>query len=885
MPAHFNPEFDPADVNSDYGTTGGDITVPTFSADYSPFKFWCQKTLPLVFDDSLSYYEVLCKLVTYVNNLLTDLQTATGSIGTFAQQFVVNQTFLNQMAEQLGTNTAQLESYINDRMEDFSEAYASLQEYVNTYFANLDVQEEINTKLDEMAQDGTLDTLLQPFTEDWLENMTAEIAADLAQQNQTLATQNSRISVLEGRMDTFSTLPAGSTSANAELVDIRTNFLGETYGSAGDAVRASDLLASGYIALPFTNLTGGTVDSATYAIDVSKYKGGRIAFIGNFFINAPFFEYPAGTDSSIFRGNNSEAYSGSTQLLANSFEDFTYKIETEYAAADPSLPIQQQVRMMCSFTIPDDFSYQYLLVDGSQDGITGAILPYFIIYGTYWIETPIDPTLTQAGEAAEAKATGDAISAVNERLNLDEAAAFTTEAELLTRDSYKTGAYQINASGNFVFRNDGAFATNFTLDKYEAKPNTRYCGKATIYSGCCAVAFVDENDTALAALGYDDQQGYSFKYVFFDGTSPEGTKYIYALRTTAGYTIVNEYDKTLYKSTVMSLLRNSEAETPREDVTGAIAYSGGTLALRTNGSWAGWTTAKYTVCQGEVITVRGAYSNVNPIGAFVDASGNMTPIWRDEQNTGYTVFCKEVTVTVPDTICEVWINSYGTWTLPNRTIFKHRLAYKGCFEGKKWYMIGDSITEYNTTASIKYYDYIQMRTGILPISLAKGGRGYINGSSSDDKQFYKQALEIGNDADVITILGGGNDVSSYTLGNVTDTGTDTICGCINTAIDNVYATLPLAKLGIITPNPWGSFPPSNPDNKMALLAAAIVQICQNRGIPCLDLYHCSGMRPWETSYKALVYDLSNNDGVHPNNIGHYIMASHIEEFVKKILLS
>lgn len=32
-----------------------------------PFRFWCQKVLPLVYDDSLSYYELLCKVVNYVN--------------------------------------------------------------------------------------------------------------------------------------------------------------------------------------------------------------------------------------------------------------------------------------------------------------------------------------------------------------------------------------------------------------------------------------------------------------------------------------------------------------------------------------------------------------------------------------------------------------------------------------------------------------------------------------------------------------------------------------------------------------------------------------------------------------------------------------------------
>ena len=34
------------------------------------FWFWCQKVIPLVYDDSLSYYEVLCKVVHYINKLI-----------------------------------------------------------------------------------------------------------------------------------------------------------------------------------------------------------------------------------------------------------------------------------------------------------------------------------------------------------------------------------------------------------------------------------------------------------------------------------------------------------------------------------------------------------------------------------------------------------------------------------------------------------------------------------------------------------------------------------------------------------------------------------------------------------------------------------------------
>ena len=40
------------------------------NCDLSTFKFWCYKVLPLVYDDSLSYYEVLCKVVNYINKLI-----------------------------------------------------------------------------------------------------------------------------------------------------------------------------------------------------------------------------------------------------------------------------------------------------------------------------------------------------------------------------------------------------------------------------------------------------------------------------------------------------------------------------------------------------------------------------------------------------------------------------------------------------------------------------------------------------------------------------------------------------------------------------------------------------------------------------------------------
>lgn len=39
---------------------------------YKKFRYWCYKVLPLVYDDSLSYYEVLAKVIDYINKLIDE---------------------------------------------------------------------------------------------------------------------------------------------------------------------------------------------------------------------------------------------------------------------------------------------------------------------------------------------------------------------------------------------------------------------------------------------------------------------------------------------------------------------------------------------------------------------------------------------------------------------------------------------------------------------------------------------------------------------------------------------------------------------------------------------------------------------------------------------
>ena len=85
------------------------------------FTNYVFKAIPLAFDESMSYYETLCGLLSYLKD--TVIPT------------------VNNNADAVIEVQAQIDY---------------LQEFVNNYFENLDVQEEINNKLDEMAEDGTL---------------------------------------------------------------------------------------------------------------------------------------------------------------------------------------------------------------------------------------------------------------------------------------------------------------------------------------------------------------------------------------------------------------------------------------------------------------------------------------------------------------------------------------------------------------------------------------------------------------------------------------------------------------------------------------------------------------------------------------------------------
>lgn len=82
------------------------------------FRFWCHKVLPLVYDDSLSYYELLCKVVKH----------------------------MNEMGEE-----------VNRIVEDLQQ----LKDYVDNYFDSADFEKIVEDKLNEMVDSGEFDTVFE----------------------------------------------------------------------------------------------------------------------------------------------------------------------------------------------------------------------------------------------------------------------------------------------------------------------------------------------------------------------------------------------------------------------------------------------------------------------------------------------------------------------------------------------------------------------------------------------------------------------------------------------------------------------------------------------------------------------------------------------------
>lgn len=169
--------------------------------------------------------------------------------------------FLNKFKElldswaELSSDNAQFKTTIEGRVDTLENTVQTFTTFVTNYFEDLNVQTEINNKLNAMVEDGTLAALIEPLL--------TEFEASI----------DGRIDVLEQRMDTFASLTEGSTTGDAELQDIRVGANGITYPTAGDAVRGQYSANKALIDINTGNISTNTTDISALSGRMTTAEG------------------------------------------------------------------------------------------------------------------------------------------------------------------------------------------------------------------------------------------------------------------------------------------------------------------------------------------------------------------------------------------------------------------------------------------------------------------------------------------------------------------------------------------------------------------------------------------------------------------------------------
>jgi hypothetical protein len=102
-------------------------------------KFWCQKVLPLVYDNSLSYYEVLCKFLEKLNEVIELYNNITDDFESLVDKKIAE--FKIYVDEQNNIQDDNLNAYKDEVSKNFDDVYDKISLEVNRLYAyinNLD---------------------------------------------------------------------------------------------------------------------------------------------------------------------------------------------------------------------------------------------------------------------------------------------------------------------------------------------------------------------------------------------------------------------------------------------------------------------------------------------------------------------------------------------------------------------------------------------------------------------------------------------------------------------------------------------------------------------------------------------------------------------------
>lgn len=82
----------------------------TGKGNIEKLRFWCFKVLPLVYDDSLSYYEVLCKVKNKLNEMIESMSELSDTVKELQEAIAQIQHWIDTF------DTSFIEKWINEHL-------------------------------------------------------------------------------------------------------------------------------------------------------------------------------------------------------------------------------------------------------------------------------------------------------------------------------------------------------------------------------------------------------------------------------------------------------------------------------------------------------------------------------------------------------------------------------------------------------------------------------------------------------------------------------------------------------------------------------------------------------------------------------------------------
>ena len=175
-------------------------------------RFWCQKVLPAVYDQSLSYYELLCKLAAFLNKMVEELEKMQDNIDALHKAYKDLQDWVNA---EIARFEAHMEQHFDDltqelwnRFEEYkNNTNTTLQQWFNNYATNTtnnlnkkfnDFVTNANTRIDQMFNTYTSSTNNEFNT--WKNDFTNQYNQWKNEVNGQISNINSNISSLTNRV-------------------------------------------------------------------------------------------------------------------------------------------------------------------------------------------------------------------------------------------------------------------------------------------------------------------------------------------------------------------------------------------------------------------------------------------------------------------------------------------------------------------------------------------------------------------------------------------------------------------------------------------------------------------------------------------------------------